>query len=83
MLLNDPTYAEAARALALRILKDGGAAVPAHIQFAYRLVLARDPRPAEEAILTQLYAKHRGEFAADLPSARDCSASAPPPSRPT
>jgi hypothetical protein len=41
VLLNDPTYIEAARALAERILREGSGTVGERLQFAFRLVLAR------------------------------------------
>jgi hypothetical protein len=69
VLLNDPTYGEAARALALRALLAAGPTASARLGFAYRLVLARDIRPPEEAILTGLLEKHRREYAADRPAA--------------
>ena len=43
MLLNDPTYVEAARALAGRILTEGGKDQAAGIRFGFRLVTARKP----------------------------------------
>jgi hypothetical protein len=65
VLLNDTTYGEAARALAARILKTGGNCVSGRLRFAYRLVLARDLQPPEEAILTRLLRKHLAEYYAD------------------
>jgi hypothetical protein len=65
VLLNDPTYAEAARALAARILRSGGPTSSARLHFAFQLVLARPIRPPEEEILTRLVAKHMNEYNAD------------------
>jgi hypothetical protein len=69
VLLNDPTYVEAARALAAKVLQSGGTATDERLRFAFQRVLIRDPRPDEMAILIPLVDKHRQEFAADKPSA--------------
>ncbi|MCI0357780.1 MAG: DUF1553 domain-containing protein, partial [Planctomycetaceae bacterium] len=69
VLLNDPTYVEAARALAGRILTEGGAATPERLEFAFRQVLVRSPRPEEVKVLTALLEKHQAEFAADKSAA--------------
>jgi hypothetical protein len=60
--LNDPTYVEAARALAERALeaKDDGA----RLDRAFRLVLARPPKDEERAVLLSGLARLRKEFAA-------------------
>jgi hypothetical protein len=50
-LMNDPTYVEAARKLAERAMIDGGATAEERIGYLYRLVLSREPRPAEVAVL--------------------------------
>ncbi|MDX1944704.1 MAG: PSD1 and planctomycete cytochrome C domain-containing protein [Pirellulaceae bacterium] len=68
VLLNDPTYVEAARSLAARVLADGKA-TPERLGLAFRRVLTREPRPDEIAVLSPLLEKHRQEFATDLPAA--------------
>ena len=50
VLMNDPVFVEAARALAQRVLKEGGPDA-ARLGFAWRLALARVPSPNEHAIL--------------------------------
>ncbi len=40
--MNDPTYVEASRKLAERILKDGGKTTDERLAFAFRTVLTRD-----------------------------------------
>jgi hypothetical protein len=47
VLLNDPSYVEAARALAARILAEGGTAADARVAWAWRRVLGRLPRVEE------------------------------------
>jgi len=70
VLLNDPTYVEAARALAIRIVQDGGNDTAARIEFAFREVLNRSPRQDEAELLTALHAKHLQQYQADGESAR-------------
>jgi hypothetical protein len=71
VLLNDPTYVEAARALAGRMLTEGGATTSERLEFAFRTVLVRSPRPEEVAVLTTIVDKHRDQFAKEPESARD------------
>jgi len=65
VLLNDPTYVEAARVFAQRIVEEGGESVESRIQWAYREALSRDARPEELNLLTQLYSANKTEFAED------------------
>lgn len=67
VLLNDPTYVEASRKLAERIITEGGASPEDRIAFAFRLATARSPRADEVRILKRLlegelavYRKDRG-----------------------
>ena len=55
--LNDPVYEEAARALALRVIKDTAAGDTPDTRLTYeaRLVLSRDPTAAELAVLRKFY----------------------------
>jgi hypothetical protein len=64
VLMNDPTYVEASRKFAERILRDGGSTLDARLTFAFRTVLARQPREQELAILKQVYDKQKARFAA-------------------
>ena len=68
VLLNDPTYVEAAKALAVGALRAADNDSE-RIEWAVRSVLARAPRPDELPILLELLQKHRQEFAADAASA--------------
>ena len=47
VLMNDPVYVEAARALGLRILREGGESLEDRIRHGWRLVLGRMPVEAE------------------------------------
>lgn len=69
VLLNDPTYVEAARALAVRIVKDGGPDTGKRLEFAFRQVLTRSPRESELKVLLPLYEKHLQQYKADPASA--------------
>lgn len=68
VLLNDPTYVEAARAFAERILSSGGD-TRARIRFAYRTALGRDADAEEAALLSDLYERHRADYDANPESA--------------
>jgi len=52
--LNDPTYVEAARAMAQRTLREGGKDVNSRIVYAFRLALARKPSARELKVLREL-----------------------------
>jgi hypothetical protein len=65
VLLNDPTYVEAARVFAERILKEGGTDPAGRVQWAFTEVLSRPPTADESKVLTDLHARHRGQYAAD------------------
>jgi hypothetical protein len=70
VLLNDPTYVEAARAFAERILKEGGPTLGERLNWAYRQALSRPIKPEEAQILTTLHRKHHDEFTADAKAAQ-------------
>ncbi len=70
VLLNDPTYVEAARVFAGRIMANGGADTQARLHWAYRQSLSREPTAQELGLLSDLLEKHRSEYAAD-PSAAE------------
>lgn len=65
VLLNDPTYVEAARGLAERILTEAGNTDAARLEFAFQVVLSRSPREPEQTLLLKLLEKHRQEYQAD------------------
>jgi len=70
VLLNDPSYVEAARVFAGHILKEGGDTPEAKIDYAYQRALCRKPTDAERAILLELCGKHMAEYASDPESAK-------------
>jgi hypothetical protein len=69
VLLNDPTYVEAARVFAARIIREGGATTPARIAWAWYQALQRPPRNDETAMITALVDKHLREYRDDRPAA--------------
>jgi len=62
VLLNDPTYVEAARALAQRTLAEGGKSAAERINFAFRLATARTPEPRERTVLVEAARQERTEY---------------------
>lgn len=68
-LLNDPTFVEAARALATRVLAAGGRDDAARLDIAFRLALARPAQRAERQALVAFLAALRERYRADLPAA--------------
>ncbi len=55
VLLNDPTYVEAARALAERVVVEAGGGTDSRITHAFRLATARRPAAREISVLRKLY----------------------------
>jgi hypothetical protein len=70
VLLNDPIYVEAARALAARILLEAPQTAAERIGFAYRVALGREPRSAEIELLAKVANNHREQFLSDLKAAQ-------------
>ncbi|HJZ55104.1 MAG TPA: PSD1 and planctomycete cytochrome C domain-containing protein [Gemmataceae bacterium] len=63
--MNDPVYVEASQGLARRMMKDGGATPAEKVTFAFRVCLARPPRPEEVERLVKLHADAKSAFAKD------------------
>jgi hypothetical protein len=64
-LLNDPTYVEAARFLAQRMMCEGGSTLSDRIHYGFRLVLSRQPRTAEVDVLSSGWRRMEAGFRAD------------------
>ena len=62
VLLNDPSFVEAARALAARVLTSAPNDDLERIQWAWKQVLGREPDPAEANVLANLLNKHRAQY---------------------
>lgn len=61
-LLNDPTFSEAARVFADRILRKGGETTDTRLDYAFRLAVSRPPDPEERRLLKELFAADLSEF---------------------
>jgi len=61
-LLNDPTFIEAARSLALRVVQEGGDTDSARLAYAFRLTLSRVPTQFESRTLQQLLDQSRQRY---------------------
>jgi mono/diheme cytochrome c family protein len=70
LLLNEPQYVQAARALAARILRADLATTSARAAFAYRLCTARDASQATIDELVQLYEDQLASYRHDKHAAR-------------
>ncbi len=62
VLLNDPTYLEASRKLAERMMHDGGAGIDDRIAFAFRLATARAPSPDELKVLRATFDRRLAQY---------------------
>ena len=70
ILLNDPTFVEAARVMAQRVLIEGGETADDRIRFAFRRATSRLPNQAELTLIADGLAEHLDQFAADQEAAR-------------
>jgi hypothetical protein len=69
VLLNDPTFVEASRAFAIRILQEGGTNSAARLSWAWRQALSRDPQPDELDVLANLLQKFQADYARERSAA--------------
>lgn len=80
-LLNDPTFVEAARAFAARILKEGGDTDESRIAFAFRLATSRTLDVTEQSVLLNLLLDARKDFSLDETAAKKLLATGLAPTR--
>ncbi len=71
VLLNDPTFVEAARGLAGRMLREGGRSPEQQVQFGFSLATARQATNAERAVLLNEYERQRKSFREDEAAAEE------------
>ena len=71
VLLNDPSYVEAARALATRVLREGGWTANRRVRWALREVLGRPADAAEVALLRELWERQRTRYRTDPAAAQE------------
>src|SRR5262249_22657353 len=69
VLLNDPTYLEASRALAERTMTEGGETPQLQVAYAFRLATARSPRGGELELLLAAFARRIEQFRGDSEAA--------------
>ena len=65
VLENDPTYVEAARALAVRAMTEAGRDPVQRIRYAFRLATARNPAPEELSALRKLAEEELARYEGD------------------
>ncbi len=68
-LMNDKQYVEAARKLAARMMKEGGATPQERLTYGFRLATARGPSAGELVVLQRSLQKQLQAFAADKAAA--------------
>ncbi len=70
VLLNDPTYVEAARALAVKMIKEGGAKADQRIHWAFKRAMARQASKLEFDLLMKLQADQLKRYLSDEKAAK-------------
>ncbi len=78
-LLNDPAFAEFARGLGLRMVREGGVGRDERIRRGFRIALARGPDREEAVILARVYEDHRLLYASDSAAAAEVLGGEPMP----
>ena len=73
-LLNDPSYVEAAKVFAVRVIREGGPSPVDRIEWAYRQTLCRPPKTDELSIVQALFQKHLREYGSDPEAAKALAA---------
>lgn len=71
VLLNDPTYVEAARVFAEKAMREGGATFDARLGWAFARALSRPPDKEEARILRDLFEAQRKRYTTDAAAARE------------
>jgi hypothetical protein len=70
VLLNDPSFLEAGRVFAARILREGGDTFEERLKWAWRVALSRAASEREAAVLRNLYECDLAEYRADPAAAK-------------
>lgn len=71
VLLNDPTYVEAARALGVRMMREGGDDTASRITWAFNHALTRPPTARELAVLDAFFVRQLAHFQSDSNAAEE------------
>jgi hypothetical protein len=69
-LMNDPTYVEAARFLAQRMIKEGGTSIESRLTHGFRLLLGRKPSQQELQVLSAAVERSIKDFTKDAEAAK-------------
>jgi hypothetical protein len=62
VLMNDPTYVEASRKLAERMMSEAGEEPEARIAYAFKLATARLPNAREASVLKEIYQRQLAAY---------------------
>jgi len=65
VLMNETGFVEAARAMAERVMKEGGSSVDERLAYAFLLAVSREPNEAELAVVRETYERELAAFEAD------------------
>ncbi|MBP84026.1 MAG: hypothetical protein CMO61_09305 [Verrucomicrobiales bacterium] len=81
VLLNDPTFIEAARAFAARVLNESDDSFEERLTHAYQLCLSRSPEEDEVQLLRNLFTQTQGEYESNAVAAKELLSlgKSPPP----
>ena len=69
--LNDPTYIEAARSLAERVMVEAGSRAEDAVRLAFELAMAREPRSAEMTVMIGVFQQELSLYQKDEAAARE------------
>jgi hypothetical protein len=69
VLLNDPTFIEAARVFSARIMREGGSDPASRIRWAWTVAVGRDASEREAALLRRLFDQDLADYRADRAAA--------------
>jgi cytochrome c553 len=67
--LNDPYFFDAARAMAQRMMKEGGSTIAERVEYGFRLTTGRPPSQSESERVTAFYQQQKDEFSKSPESA--------------
>jgi hypothetical protein len=81
--LNDTTFAEAARVLGARMMREGGKTSAERLDWVFTLATARRPSDRERMVLGRAYARLLAEYRADPAAARALASVGESPTDPT
>jgi hypothetical protein len=70
-LMNDVTFLEASRKLAERMMIEGGASREQRVEYGYRLIVGREPRPAQQSVLLRTLERFEANYRHDPKAAKE------------